>query len=247
MTVRTSLVLTFTLTIPLTSSAELILDHVTDSTNYDGLFFVDQGYQRSSPGLSSGAAATIIGNGEILQSITGVFAHESSDGVINGGRPENFSFRFMFHPSLASYVADPFLFTPESGEVVAEFGQVSNDTDWLEVRGTSNHGHHLFHWTLDIEHLAIRTLPNATHLVTLLPIAGFASGPSLLSFSNGHTAIGSTDHWFTTPLLGPDTLDNLGAPHHFTAYRVTTSVPEPSSVLLLTLCALICTLLRTGK
>ena len=211
----------------------IVKDHVTNAANWDGLPLITHEYPLSLPTAASGAAATFVGNGQFLKTVSAVFAHQSFQGEHNQGNPESLEFRFSFHATINEYVDDPFLENASSPNTFHRFDKVSNLSSWLNVVGESDDGHHLFVWELDVEPLGIQTVAGATHVVSILPETNGASGPTLVPFSNGSNAIGAMPDWFTSSSLGPATLPNLNAPFDNAAYRVTTTaIPEPPSCLL---------------
>ena len=231
-------------------NADIVLkDHLTNSINWDGEAGLQHQFPPAVPHVGTGAAATIVGNGQTLKSLSGIFGHESPSGVPNGGSPVELDFRFMFHSSIATYISDPFVENATPGTTVHLFNDVSNQTDWLTPVGQSSNGLEWFVWTLDVESLGVQTVLGETHLVSFVPETNIASGPTVMAFSNGTAAIGLTEDWFTAQTLGPDTLSNLAAPFPNAAYRVTTtSIPEPGSFSCLSLVILLLGLaVRTNK
>lgn len=233
MRITASIVLLSVLFVGIESHADVILkDHISNSDNWNDQPLIAHGFPPGAPAGAFGASSAFIGNGEILKSVAGVFAHDSATGVQNGGTPTALDFRFSFFPDVASYVADPFLEAPTSPGTFQLFGTVSNIDDWLSVRGQAEDGHELFIWEVDVESLGVRTVLGQTHFVSLIPETNGLSGPTFIAASNGLSATGLIEDWFTSRSLGPDTLVNIGSPVPYAAYRVTT-VPEPSSAVLL--------------
>lgn len=214
--------------------AEFVLkDHVTKSVNWSNQPLIAHGFPPSASNGAFGATATFVGNGHILKSVAGMFAHDSATGTPNSGTPTALKFRLSFFADFAEYLADPFLEAPASPNVFTLYSSVSNLNDWLTVRGTSADGHELFLWEIDVESLGINTIPGQTHLVSLIPETNGLSGTTLLAASSGADALGFGEDWFASRTVGPDTLMNVGSPVPFAAYRITT-VPEPSAVSYMT-------------
>ena len=222
---------------PYTSAEVVLVDHVSDSTNWDGLPLMEQSFTPAVPqGL--GSAATFTGNGGKLKTVSGVFGHESASGVIDGGQPTNLSFRILFFSTLDKYVADPLLTSPGTGDARHTLASVSNPADWLTPIGEAELGHELFLWSFDIESLGIETVNGQTHLLSILPETTFVTGPTLLAFSNGTSATELTEDWYSSPTFAPDELTDLSAPYAYAAYRVT-AIPEPGGCLYLVLAVIL--------
>ena len=214
----------------------VLKDHVTESTNWNGQTLIAHTYPPSVPAGAFGVTAPFTGNGHILKTVAGIFAHDSAAGVPNGGTPGSLDFRFAFFEDEASYLADPFFEVSAAPDVFHLFDNVSNTGNWLMSRGKSDDGHDLFLWEVDVESLGITTTPGQTHFASLIPETNASSGTTMLVASTGTAAIGLQEDWFASRTVGPDTLQNIGSPVPYAAYRITT-VPEPSSAMLLALVA----------
>ena len=224
--------------VPLTLSqsiAEIVLvDHISNSINWSEEQLIAHQYPPGVPNGAFAAAATFTGDGGILKSVSGLFAHNSTGGVPNQGDPSFLDFRFSFFSSLDEFIADPFLEGEVSSpNVLHLYPAASNEATWLDVVGTSDDGHNLFVWEVDVEPLGIRTAVGETHLISLIPETNALSGGTFLASSNGMIATGGgIEDWFARRSSGATTLTDVGAAHPYAAYRIT-SIPEPSSAWLM--------------
>ncbi len=208
----------------------IVRDHVTNSSLWDGTEVMHAWDEVGLNEADAIGATSFLGNGRTLTSISGIFGKSGSGGENNGGDWTRFDFRFIFYKNAAAFTSDP-----RNGTLVSVFDTPSNP-DYLDIVGTSQEGFDLFRFEFDISGLGIQTMLGETHLLAIAPTSAQLDGISKLAFSTG-PGIGTSPDWLFNDLvdLGPDTLNNLGAPQSFAAYRVTTAsvlVPEPGTLTL---------------
>jgi len=177
---------------------------------------------------NNGSSVAFQGNGGILQSIGIVWCHNGSRSQVpNGGSPLNWSWRFMYWPSNAHYLNDLWGDQPGDGTYVHTFSKPTNP-DWYEQIGTVGE-YKIYYAEVDVEFLGIR-LPsggNPAHAMLVPDLPGAATtATGRIALSHGFGAIGMEPDWYFNVAIGPDTLENLGAPQPWSAYRVTATAPK---------------------
>jgi len=183
-------------------------------------------YSQPGSGMNNGSAAMFQGNGGVLQRIGIVWSQVGVDGP-NGGSAANWSWRFMYWPSTADYLNDPWGDEPNGPVTVHTFSTPTN-AEWNEQVGWA--GEYKLHFAeVDVSFLNVQ-LPEGQTLVHAMlvpdPPGPAATALGRLAFSHGFGAIGVQHDWYVSVQMGPDTLENLGAPQPWSAYRITATAPK---------------------
>jgi len=207
---------------------EVVLKDHTMSV-WDGMLINHMYLQPGSP-QNIGASAPFPSNGGVLSRVGIVWAHAASGGSQppNGGNPSNWDWRFIYWPSTNDYLNDLWGNDP-NGPVAAHTFSNPTNPDWYTQIGTAGQ-YNLYYAEVDVGFLNI-TLPESgqTAHVMLVPDLPGAATTALgkLAFSHGlGGAIGMEHDWFVSVQMGPDTLENLGAPQPWSAYRITATAPK---------------------
>jgi len=183
-------------------------------------------YSQPGSGANNGSSVAFQGNGGILQSVGIVWCHAGPQ-VPNGGSPLNWSWRFMYWPSNAHYLDDLWGDQPGDGTYVHTFSNPTNP-DWYTQIGTAGL-YNIYYAEVDVEFLGIQLPSGGTlaHAMLIPDLPGPATtATGRIALSHGFGAIGMEPDWYVNVLIGPDTLENLGAPQPWSAYRVTATVPK---------------------
>lgn len=223
----------------------VIKDHVSNSLNWSGQGLTTQTYSSSQSNLNVVSPIAIIGDGNRLKSVGGVFAFNPKSGVADP--LANTQFHFNFHPTAQDMLNDPYNQTPARPNYSHIFQRPSN-ADWRDQIGTSglipgiNETRVLYYWEFDVEALGIITTKGEEHVVSILGEAKNSSGTEIhLTSSLGYlNSVGFQPDWFHSVYFWnlfqmqdptfPDTpyrLDNPPAiigvsPYWFNAVRITT-------------------------
>jgi hypothetical protein len=116
-----------------------------------------------------------------------------------------------------------------------------SNPDWLTIVGTGDAGFQLRYAEFDVSAENWISTTGLLQGVAVLPSnMGPSGGGTAFGLSNGTNAIGAESDWFRSvvvgsgqTVLGPGTLQQVGAPYPYAAFKVeTVTVPEPSTLLL---------------
>jgi len=215
-----------TLTVAAHADEVVLKDHTMSV--WDGLM-VSHRYMEPNHHANMGASVPFTSNGGTLSRIGIVWAHVSLDGnaTCNGGSTSNWNWRFMYWPSKADYLNDPWGDNPNGSVTVHTFSNPTNP-DWYTQIGTAG-CYHLYYAEVDVGFLNI-TLPTngqTAHVMLVPDLPGAAATASgRLAFSNGSGAIGMEPDWYVNIQIGPDTFENLDLPQPWSAYRITATSPK---------------------
>jgi len=187
-------------------------------------------YLAAQPGINMGSAAMFQGNGGMLQKVGIVWAHAYAGGSQppNGGSPSNWDWRFMYWPTTADYLNDPWGDDPHGPVTIHTFSNPTNP-DWYEQVGWAG-PYKLYYAEVDVGllHIQLPKGAESVHAMLVPDLPGAATtalGKLALSHGLGG-AIGMEHDWFVSVQIGPDTLENLGAPQPWSAYRITATAPK---------------------
>jgi len=195
---------------------------------WDGIL-IGQRYLEPAHFSNMGASAPFTSNGGTLSRVGIVWAHTGSgSGQCNGGSASNWGWRFMYWPSTADFLNDPWGDDPNGPVTVHTFSNPTNP-DWYSQIGMAG-CYHLYYAEVNVGFLNI-TLPDngqIAHVMLVPDLPGAATTASgSLAFSHGFGgAIGMEPDWFVNVNVGPDTLESLDAPQPWSAYRITATAPK---------------------
>jgi len=187
-------------------------------------------HRYSQPGSvgNMGTSAPFTSSGGTLSRVGIVWAHAGSgSGQCNGGSASNWNWRFMYWPSTADYLNDPWGDDVNGPVIVHTFSNPTNP-NWYSQIGLAGCSH-LYYAEVNVGFLNI-ILPEygqIAHVMLVPDLPGPATTASgLLAFSHGYGAIGNEPDWFVNVQIGPDTFENLDFPQPWSAYRITATAPK---------------------
>jgi hypothetical protein len=175
-------------------------------------------------------AASFIGNGQQLESISMLFGN-GINGTFNVADVSLFDFRFMLFSSVDDFVSDPYGLNRPAGW--SQLFTTPSNSDWLTVVGTTN-TRELRRADFDLTALNINVTAGQNYLAAVTVIANQGGGGGFIGFARPG-GIGTELDWYASNTLGPATLDSLNAPQDYLAYRITTVVPSPGAASLIVL------------
>lgn len=241
------------LTFPALRPGEVVVvDHVSNDaawTGKGGVVHYDE-INVSSADAIVAIRVPVTSANTTLGVVGGLITHASEGGIPNGGNLADMSFRLLGWPTLTDWAADPFHTNPTTGGFVLDLSDPTNP-GYLNSVGTAGAGFNAFYVEADVSALNI-LLSESDWVFALIPRgAQLTEGFATAVFSMGGIGtIGTDSHLFRSVgfNLGPATLDSLGAPFDFGAFRVTTiqqqqpptgALPEPCSAMLAGMSALV--------
>ena len=223
-------------------SADIVLrDTISDggfnTVPVSGVLNTSSGFGPNSGLIDSTVGIAFVGNGQSLETVDVIFQYGSNDGL-NTGNIQQFSWQL-------SLFLDPVDFSTagalgRSGSVAPDFMTVVADpinSDYatpIGMAGLANN--HLA--SFDLGGLGWTTTNGHNHILTVVPVTTMAGSNTVgaLAYSPVTTSpLDLFDQAFDngTP---PETFAQRGLPFDSVAARITAAVPEPSSLLLITLC-----------
>ncbi|WKZ56794.1 MAG: hypothetical protein QY326_08675 [Bdellovibrionota bacterium] len=163
------------------------------------------------------------GNGQRLSTIGLVWGHAGSGGQPNQGDIESLNWRFMLFNGTSDFISDPHGESRPQG-LYHLFDEPTNSS-WRDIIGTTG-GYNMRYAEFNVEALNLTLTQGTAFLASIQPAAelGGGIGGTLLAFANG--GMGSQYDWYKSNWMGPNTLNALGAPYDYGAWKVTT-VPAP--------------------
>jgi len=205
----------------------VVKDHVTASSLWSGTARISN-WDDTASNIDFFGAAAFTGNGADLIQVEGIFWSVSSTNVPNGAIWANIDFRLIFYADAGAFQADP---TSGSQSFTLD---APDNADWLTpvasfVDPDDGLTYDLHRFTFSVSALGIATAAGVEQLVAVTPTGdSLSDGETGMMFSDGGAgAVGAElDRWARlVPQTGPDTLQNLGAPDHYLAYRVVLGDP----------------------
>ncbi len=193
------------------------------------------------PSTSFAGASLFTGNGEKLETVEILFGQSDAQWNFNAGDLSSLQFRLSFYDSVDTLTGYGLLANPDGSQVLGGYVAPSN-LDWQTPVGTvgdpdAGISINVYRVAVDVSGLNIWTTLGEKQAVNLLPVSAVGDSQVFTYIALGLSSVGdqSIDYYQAGDIgLPPSQLgDVFLTGTDFFAYRVTTTVPEPATLVFL--------------